>query len=144
MEIQDMSYNETLSERFHSIDTKMKGNPLSLEEMILMTIYSWSWSSWWPSISDSDPDDHLFLNLILGLIIKSVTILTIKRIHQNPRSIRRLLKGSRLWTDLWWNLCDRLRIMRTDKQDDLRDTQDDRDPVKYPTSRVVGVLKKYL
>jgi len=27
-------------ERFHSIDTKMKGNPLSLEEMILMTIYS--------------------------------------------------------------------------------------------------------
>ena len=28
------------SERFHSIDTKMKGNPLSLEEMILMTIYS--------------------------------------------------------------------------------------------------------
>ena len=31
-------------ERFHSIDTKMKGNPLSLEEMILMTIYSWPWS----------------------------------------------------------------------------------------------------
>ena len=29
-----------LPERFHSIDTKMKGNPLSLEEMILMTIYS--------------------------------------------------------------------------------------------------------
>ena len=28
------------SERYHSIDTKMKGNPLSLEEMILMTIYS--------------------------------------------------------------------------------------------------------
>ncbi|XP_076054370.1 calpain-9-like [Oratosquilla oratoria] len=27
-------------ERFHSIDTKMKGNPLSLEEIILMTIYS--------------------------------------------------------------------------------------------------------
>lgn len=27
-------------ERFHSIDTKMKGNPLSLEELILMTIYS--------------------------------------------------------------------------------------------------------
>ncbi|XP_068245051.1 calpain-9-like isoform X1 [Palaemon carinicauda] len=27
-------------ERFHSIDTKMKGNPLSLEEMILMTTYS--------------------------------------------------------------------------------------------------------
>ncbi|XP_042882678.1 calpain-11-like isoform X2 [Penaeus japonicus] len=27
-------------ERYHSIDTKMKGNPLSLEEMILMTIYS--------------------------------------------------------------------------------------------------------
>ena len=30
-----------VSERYHSIDTKMKGNPLSLEEMILMTIYSW-------------------------------------------------------------------------------------------------------
>ena len=29
-----------VAERFHSIDTKMKGNPLSLEEMILMTIYS--------------------------------------------------------------------------------------------------------
>ena len=29
-----------ISERYHSIDTKMKGNPLSLEEMILMTIYS--------------------------------------------------------------------------------------------------------
>ncbi|XP_068083720.1 calpain-9 [Anabrus simplex] len=27
-------------ERYHSLDTKMKGNPLSLEEMILMTIYS--------------------------------------------------------------------------------------------------------
>eukprot|EP00096_Caligus_rogercresseyi_P006689 TRINITY_DN2340_c0_g1_i3.p1 TRINITY_DN2340_c0_g1~~TRINITY_DN2340_c0_g1_i3.p1 ORF type:complete len:111 (+),score=21.89 TRINITY_DN2340_c0_g1_i3:116-448(+) len=27
-------------ERYQSIDTKMKGNPLSLEEMILMTIYS--------------------------------------------------------------------------------------------------------
>ncbi|CAB4057444.1 unnamed protein product [Lepeophtheirus salmonis] len=27
-------------ERYHSIDTKMKGNPLSLEEVILMTIYS--------------------------------------------------------------------------------------------------------
>ncbi|XP_071546389.1 calpain-9-like [Panulirus ornatus] len=27
-------------ERYHSIDTKMKGNPLSLEEMILMTTYS--------------------------------------------------------------------------------------------------------
>ncbi|KAL0275667.1 UNVERIFIED_CONTAM: hypothetical protein PYX00_003457 [Menopon gallinae] len=27
-------------ERYHSLDTKMKSNPLSLEEMILMTIYS--------------------------------------------------------------------------------------------------------
>ncbi|XP_046405964.1 calpain-1 catalytic subunit-like isoform X2 [Ischnura elegans] len=27
-------------ERYHNLDTKMKGNPLSLEEMILMTIYS--------------------------------------------------------------------------------------------------------
>lgn len=27
-------------ERYHSLDTKMKGNPISLEEMILMTIYS--------------------------------------------------------------------------------------------------------
>lgn len=27
-------------ERYHSLDTKMKTNPLSLEEMILMTIYS--------------------------------------------------------------------------------------------------------
>jgi len=27
-------------ERYHSIDSKMKGSPLSLEEMILMTIYS--------------------------------------------------------------------------------------------------------
>jgi len=27
-------------ERYHSIDTKMKSNPISLEEMILMTIYS--------------------------------------------------------------------------------------------------------
>ncbi|XP_060523327.1 calpain-9-like isoform X2 [Cylas formicarius] len=27
-------------ERYHNLDTKMKGNPISLEEMILMTIYS--------------------------------------------------------------------------------------------------------
>lgn len=29
-----------LSERYHSLDSKAKANPLSLEEMILMTIYS--------------------------------------------------------------------------------------------------------
>lgn len=29
------------SERFHSLDAKAKANPLTLEEMILMTIYSW-------------------------------------------------------------------------------------------------------
>lgn len=28
------------SERFHSLDAKAKANPLTLEEMILMTIYS--------------------------------------------------------------------------------------------------------
>ena len=33
-------YSFFVTERYHSIDTKMKGNPLSLEEMILMTIYS--------------------------------------------------------------------------------------------------------
>lgn len=27
-------------ERFHSLDAKAKANPLTLEEMILMTIYS--------------------------------------------------------------------------------------------------------
>ena len=36
-----LNYLFLFSERFHSIDTKMKGNPLSLEELILMTIYSW-------------------------------------------------------------------------------------------------------
>lgn len=28
------------AERYHSLDSKAKANPLSLEEMILMTIYS--------------------------------------------------------------------------------------------------------
>jgi len=35
-----LNFDLFFSERYHSIDTKMKGNPLSLEEMILMTIYS--------------------------------------------------------------------------------------------------------
>lgn len=29
-----------IPERFHSLDAKAKANPLTLEEMILMTIYS--------------------------------------------------------------------------------------------------------
>ena len=40
MEIFHSFLTDCFAERFHSIDTKMKGNPLSLEEMILMTIYS--------------------------------------------------------------------------------------------------------
>lgn len=32
--------NFAFTERFHSLDAKAKANPLTLEEMILMTIYS--------------------------------------------------------------------------------------------------------
>ena len=94
-----------ISERFHSIDTKMKGNPLSLEEMILMTIYSWSWfwRSWfWPS----NP----------------------WRSSTSRRSIRTPLNlpdGSQKAPSEQTNqdeIFAMLRIMTTDIQDDLQDT----------------------
>lgn len=46
-----------VTERYVSIDSKMKGSPLSLEEMILMTIYSWSdHHLWWSESSWRRPE----------------------------------------------------------------------------------------
>ena len=86
-------------------------------------------------LGGDDPDDHLFLILSWIMILMTIYLWTWSWVWSlNPwrsspsrGSIKTpdLSDGSwkALWTDLWWNLCDRLRIMRTDKQDDLRDTR---------------------
>ena len=91
-----------------------------------------------------DPDDHLFVILILRILIltiKSVTIFNIKTIHQNPpQSTWRVSKGSQWTNKPRWNLCDAQNYDDGHTRWSSRYTTAD----GWIISRLWNILKEYL